>query len=341
MTASSSQNERALYDLQPRSYGRRWVVGLASLTALAVLGLGLKVHSGGAPGGDAWAGNLHAAAVTVDDHDGDGLKNTVEEVLGSSPYAVDSDSDGYSDMEEFARHSDPTDASSIPLPSSLDIAMLVSGEQDGLHVQIATYYTDGQLANKLYQTGVLAVGEVRFVPELLEQTGVTLSRGTTAVAGTDVIVLDFPFNESTIHFLGDISIFVTLTLDGSPTVDAAAGIDLISSDNIVLLLKPGPNDRWAAYQSQQAGGGGGTSGPTAGSVYLPIPTGGGEVPSTWTPGEICYQATMEVGSENGIVFHEVIGADCLAGFDAHCFTDCDGSVGEVFQTFDPLGLVGG
>jgi hypothetical protein len=342
MTAPSPQIDGAFHGPRNLARQRGPLLLAGALGVLGVFGWGLAVEMGAAPGESEFLGVLHAGPPTAYDYDGDGLTNEAEEVLGSSLYHVDTDADGFSDMEEFARHSDPADPASIPLPSSLDIAMSASGELDGLHLQIATFYTDGQFANKHYQIGVALDGRVRFLPELLQQPGVSLHRGEVAGSTDGVIVLDIPFPESVVHALGQISVFVALTVGGSPTIDAAAGIDLVSSDNIVLILQPGPSDRWNAYQSQQAGGGGsGGSGAISGSVYRPLPTGGGEVPNTWTPGEICYQATMEVGSENGVIFHEVIGADCISGWDAHCKTDCASSVGDVFQTFDALGLVGG
>lgn len=287
------------------------------------------------------AGVLHAGTGSADDLDGDGLPNSVEAVLETNEYYPDSDLDGYEDMEEYARGSDPTDADSVPLPGSLGLAMSATGEQDGLHLQIFTYSTHGGIQDYLYQVGILAAGELRHLPNLLSQVPVTVSRGESSTAGADVLMMDFPFPESTVHMLGDISVFTTLTLGGSQAINAAAGIDLTSTDGIVLLARPGPNDRWAAYHAQQTGGSGGSSGPQGGSIYMPIPTGGGSVPNTWTPGEICYQATIQVAAENGIIFHEVTGADCITGWDAHCKTDCDNSIGDVFQTFDPLGLVGG
>jgi len=349
MTESSLQfdgDPRARLE-RPSGRGLRGV-GVLSFAVLAATSLILSPDIEGpvAPGdGSAFmglgAGVLHAGTGSADDLDGDGLPNTVEAVLETNEYYPDSDLDGYEDMEEFARGSDPMDADSVPLPGSLGLAMSATGEQDGLHLQIFTYSTHGDVQNYLYQVGLMADGEVRLLPDLLNQVQVTVSRGESAAAGADVLMMDFPFPESAVHLLGDISVFSTLTLSGSQVIDAAAGIDLTSTDGIVLLARPGPNDRWAAYHAQQTGGSGGSTGPQGGSIYMPIPTGGGSVPNTWTPGEICYQATIQVGAENGVIFHEIIGADCITGWDAHCKTDCDNSIGDVFQTFDPLGLVGG
>jgi len=48
-----------------------------------------------------------------------------------------------------------------------------------------------------------------------------------------------------------------------------------------------------------------------------------------------------IGVSNGVTLHEVVSAECLDGWDAHCRSDCSATVGSTFETFDPIGLVGG
>lgn len=312
----------------------------APLALLALVGAGVA-FTRAAPGRAPLGAALHAGTTLSVDLDLDGLTNEAEWVLGTQEGISDTDADGFSDLEEFARGSDPRSAISTPLPASLGLNMSASGEPSGLHVQIALYYTDDDLSNKQLHVGIVAGGEVRFLPALLQQPGVRMVRRAAAGVTDDVLLVDVPVAESFVQQNGDASVFAALSIDGQPGFVAAAGVDLLSRDGITLLLQR-PKQRRVARASFQGVGsqGPGNSGPSSGAIYMPITPGGGGLPSTWNPGEICYQATIEVGSIGGIVSHEVIAADCVEGWDAHCRSDCSSSVGEVFQTFDPLGLVG-
>jgi hypothetical protein len=129
-------------------------------------------------------------------------------------------------------------------------------------------------------------------------------------------------------------VFAALSNTTTATIVAAASVDLAGVDGIPTLKSVLSAARPIAH------GGGGSA--TAGAVYIPISTiGGGDIPATWSEDEICYQETIVVGVQNGIVTHEVISAECLEGWDARCRSDCGSSVGESFTTFDPLGLIGG
>lgn len=316
------------------------IVSLAAPAALlALLGAALVLPQGSSTRA-AGSGVLHAGVSSPADLDDDGLSNAAEHVLGTHEALPDSDADGFADLEEFARGSDPRTGLSTPLPADLGLNMSASGELGGLHVQVALYYTDDDLSDKQLHLGFVAGGELRFLPALLSQSGVHMTRRATS--GGDVLLLDVPIADSLVHQLGDLSVFAALSLDGQPGFVAAAGVDLYSRDGIVHLLQRPRQQSYAraSFQGVGAQQSSGNTGPSSGAIYVPIAPGGGGLPSTWNPGEICYQATIEVANTGGIVSHEVIAADCIAGWDAYCRSDCSSSVGEVFQTFDPIGLVG-
>jgi len=326
------------------------------IAALAVAGAWALSESGvmaAAPGAAA-SGVVHAGGGFVYDYDYDGLTDLVEGVLGSDPYHPDSDRDGFTDLEEFARGSHPGQAQSRPLPGSLGLSVSASGEADGPHLQVATYFTDGTLNNKNFNFGVVVDGTFRMLPDLVRQQGVRVELHDASTRRGQVLIMDIPIAEGFIHSAGQASFFATLNVDGSPVIDAADGVDLVSDHGIVHVVLPGPQARWQAFQAQQNQGGGGNGGgnggtlngssssTSTGTVYRPIPTGGGDdLPSTFTPGEICFKASVEVGNQNGVSSREVVAADCITGWDSYCSGDCAGSVGETVQTFDPLGLVGG
>ncbi len=117
----------------------------------------------------------------------------------------------------------------------------------------------------------------------------------------------------------------------------------MSIDGVVTLIKGRQHPR---FQSINGSGGGGsmssTNGPSSGTIYLPIPTGGGGgIPQTWSSGMVCYRATIKIGSQGGVQTQEVVAADCISDVDSSCPPSCGGSVGEVFDSFDPIGLIGG
>lgn len=328
----------------PRSWNLRSTA--LPLAALVVVGFGALRSTqpdwGTVTAGDLTGTTLHGGASGETDFDGDGLSNDAEATLGTSETLADTDGDGFSDLEEFARNSDPTSAESTPLPADLGLNMTANGSEDGMRLQIALYFTDGKLGNKHFQAGVVLNGEARFLPWLLQQPDVELTRKTTANGLDEVLLLTVPFEENVVHQAGELSIFSVLGVDGVPAFVAAAGIDVASHEGVLLLVHPAFDERIEnAAQQQSQNNPYASQGPSAGSIYQPIPSGGGGVPNTWNPGEICYQATIEVSFDNGVVTHEVMAADCIPGWDAHCRSDCSSSVGETFQTFDPLGLVGG
>lgn len=287
-------------------------------------------------------GVVHAGEAALPDLDQDGLSNEAEHVLGTQEGLVDTDGDGFCDLEEFARGSDPRTGASTPLPGGLSLNMSSSGEDSGLFVQVALHYRDDDLSDKHLHLGLLAGGEARFVPSLMTQVGVLTTHRQTLDGAGDVLLVDVPVPENMIHNLGDVSVFAAVAVDGQPGFVAAAGVDLYSRDGVVHLLQRPRRPRYSRASFQQSGQQqqGSAGGASSGAVYVPIAPGGGGLPSTWNPGEICYQATIQVANTGGIVSHEVIAADCIEGWDAYCRSDCSSSVGEVFQTFDPIGLVG-
>lgn len=87
-----------------------------------------------------------------DDCDGDTLTNSQEEVAGTSPLAVDTDNDGYTDLAEVTAGSDPTDAVETPdsiledsvTPNDHGMITEVKGKRNGV-VRIA--YADATQLN--------------------------------------------------------------------------------------------------------------------------------------------------------------------------------------------------
>ncbi len=311
----------------------------ASVTFAAAVALWLGLASQGGSDGEGLFGHdlsiapqpMSAARRLQLDTDGDGLSDAQEQVLGTSALFADTDGDGFTDTEELARHSDPSDIKHTPLPAATDIAMTARGENGQLHLVVATYLADGNLAGREVQVGVMLGGRAFLLASQQTSSRATSSVHPAASPNGKLVVLDVPVNPTLAHIIGNMSGFCTL-VSGSQVVGAAA-VDLLVRDGVLVLLQDPGDIRPAAVLPM-----GGTG---YGSVYNPIPPGGGgDIPVTWVPGEICYQATVVVGVANGVTTREVVGADCLDGWDASCRADCSASIGETFDTFDPLGLVG-
>jgi hypothetical protein len=81
-------------------------------------------------------------------------------------------------------------------------------------------------------------------------------------------------------------------------------------------------------------------GSATGVVYRPLASDD-QIPSTWTAGQICFQATSAVGMSGVSVVEEVNAADCMT-MDTYCSPgDCSASVGKALELPDPAALAGG
>ena len=306
-----------------RGLTRAWLpVGVAAASSLAVLVTALEPEPLAAGGG------------RVADLDADGLAAAQEAVLGTDPALADTDGDGYSDAEELARRSDPLDVTSLPGGPPTQVGMAARGEDGLLRVVVAIYLEDGLVENRAYTMGALAAGRLTpLAPAAL--AGAQVAQKDGHAPGSRVVVVDAPFSPVPVHVLGELSLFTTVSSPGGGVVEAAGAADLASSEGVLFHLVDHQDDRPLLTLGTGGTGGG------AGSVYLPIPSGGdGDIPSSWTVSEICYQATEIVGVSGAIVTYEVVAADCIPDWDAYCATSCASTVGDTFDRLDPTILVG-
>lgn len=266
------------------------------------------------------------------DSDGDGLTDAQELVLQSDPFHKDTDRDGYSDAEELARGSAGFVSNDTPLPTDLDMALSARGEEDGLHVVVAAYFTDGTIDNKQLAFGALIHDDVMVEVspgQLMHDPRMSVSPSLDGLG--QVMVIDFEMPTLAIFQLGHVSLYATMSIDGQGYVAAAAVIDFFVTPDGVLMQSSPSHGTFGALR-----GGGGNG------FYQPIPPGGGDLPIGWVPGRICQQTTEPVGYAGGIVTTRVTEAKCVDGWDSHCNAgECKGSVGDEYTTIDPLGLVGG
>lgn len=276
---------------------------------------------------------LHASSGVGNDPDADGLVNAQEDVEGTRPNRADTDGDGYTDAEEIARHSEPLSSGITPLPASTDLGLTARGEDGQIHAVVAVYVQDGIVGDKIVDIGVYAGGRLLFMPPAYVGAVATTSVADVSHGRGKVMVLELPLSPQIVHSAGIVSIVATVQDSISGVVRAADAITLVSSGGVIFqrVEREGVRPFFAIQ--------GGAYG--VGSVYRPIPPGGDpEIPSAWTPGQICSQTTQVVGTSGPVVIHEVVAADCVDGWDAYCREDCQATVGSTFETIDPSVFVG-
>jgi len=280
-------------------------------------------------------GQISAGPIAHTDSDGDGLCDAQEQVLNTHGNSVDTDGDGYSDAEELARHSSPLRAISTPMPSTIDLALSARGDSSRLVIVFAAYLGTRQHSDVQFSMGALLGGRVSNIPPWYFMREAWMATSPGFEPGTSNLVVEMSFPPHVVHVLGDVSFFGVIEDANTGAALAADVVDIGSTNGVIFMRAASAMQR----SFQQVGGGGS---PLAGSVYLPIPPGGdGDIPMSWTPGQVCYQKTQIVGAGGGVVTHEVVEAECRDGWDAYCKTDCSGSVGSTYDTMDPSVLVGG
>ncbi|MCA8981365.1 MAG: hypothetical protein H6831_12255 [Planctomycetes bacterium] len=281
-------------------------------------------------------GAIAAADGPIDptDTDGDGLSDDFEWVLRSSPVLADTDGDGYSDLEEFARGSSVFWAASVPLPGEFSTRMTARQGDGYVHVLMATYTLDGNFTDFVQSLGLLNANDdlVLFPPAYVAAHG-TMST-VTAADGSAVRLFELPIRDNLVHGAGGMTVFGTVARASTGTVIAADVVDLQSDAAHIFLrtqIKNRPSQRADLATS---------AGSQGGSVYVPLPLPG-QIPSTWSIGQICKQVTTVVGVADGVVTREVVSSGCVEAFDSYCKSDCTMAVGTVEKSVDPLSLIGG
>jgi hypothetical protein len=289
---------------------------------------------------------LLAESSSVADSDGDGLVDDQEHILGTSKYRSDSDLDGYSDLEEFARGSSPIFAQSVPDSGRMHMGMSCRGGDGMLHAVIALYFADGELREKDLEVGVLTHRRMFYITESMMLEHARLSLFPGKLAGSQIAVIDIPFPARYVNLWHDVTVFATAWERRSGIVQAAASIHLMLIGGTPVLVMPNPMS--LVLGSTINGGGSGvggvgtsTGGVNAGTIYVPLSTGGGADQTTWIAGEVCVQQTQSVSVNGSIVTQEVTSSECQEGWDGYCPPSCSSSVGSTFTTVDPMALIGG
>jgi len=306
-------------------------IGLrASLISLAiVIGLDARAQSqGGHP-----------------DVDGDGLVFAQEHILGTSPISSDSDHDGYSDLEEIARHTSPTNINSRPDPAKrLGVGMAAHAQSDGVHVLVSVFMSDMNLRAKQLEIGLYGHNQMLPLSNTFLAQHATLSYHAASLASGCVALIDIVLDPAMVQAAGHLTVWARAGIVGSGAPTAAATVHLLSISGVIVwampVQRPGASETkdgadlvYMPLIPAPSGGGSGGNGSGSG--------GGGGAPGTWEPGQICFQHSTTVGADGASTVNEVVSAACVAGWDGFCPPSCTSSVGSTFRTVDPLVLIGG
>lgn len=271
----------------------------------------------------------HAQSVGVfePDADGDGLADLLETFYKMAPNAIDTDADGYSDTEEFARNSNPKEPNFLPPgpPMNLGVGAHLLG--DHLHFVVALYSRDGIQPDDSFTMSLLLNGKFVTIPsEILSKTA-SYEEFSTHEPGEYLAVLDWPIDARMVHKAGSVAVLATLARNG----------DFVAADAVNLQAYSGViSQQLTVSRSSQ------TTIATTGPSVVNLPLNGQGIPDTWVTGSICNQGLSPVGQSGPVVTMEVDSADCEDGWDGYCSpAACAATVGSTIDTIDPGVLIGG
>lgn len=277
--------------------------------------------------------SLAAKQLVGPDSDKDGIPDRQERVIGTSPSKYDTDGDGYSDGEELALHTSPTDSLSTPSGTGLSVGMSARGERGKLKLFVIVYDPDGDFDDDVIRFGGLVFGNLLHVPIQEFQSSEILV--TPTQHGGTLFSMDIRVFKKPLYFAGAITYFAVVGEAGQGTYTSAAKVDLVMQHRIPVL-------RHVLKEPGQPAPGAPMSSTPGASASVPIPPSGDEgIPPDWTPEQICYQETEIVGVRGAVVFHQVISAECVDGWDSYCAPDCSETAGSQYPTVDPGVLIGG
>lgn len=282
-----------------------------------------------------------SAILPFHDVDQDGVADSLELLLGLNSQLPDSDNDGFSDAEEFARHSSPIKASSTPNPlespsDKLAVGLWADEPVKGyIRLHQFVYLPQGIQPN-------LTATLVRLLPDSSFDYSVSSTVSLTSLTalvpastlGSKVGVLTQLLPAAWMPQL-----LTTSYLSLASIVDNnGTGLGVAAN---VRLLHAVPDTAGVPYYFQRV-----TTAPV--SELAPMQSGGSVFhplspvpPSSWEEGKICAQNVVLVGYAGGAAVQEVVSASCEDGWDGYCDPSCPASVGTTITTIDPAVLVGG
>lgn len=272
------------------------------------------------------------------DTDAEGLADSVELQLGSSPYVPDSDSDGATDLVEAIYGTSPTNPLSRPTPAMLSKARAsVFGFIEGgdFHLVVAISVPDGNISS------ITSAGSLLFAPQIagysgpqvvdlnpLVLTGMLQSQTASIGASARVFSSDSWFPKDVLNaFTGDdgyvqFSIAFAATVSGTAVgavsyYTTTANFDASLASVASLQLNPQ------------------TPGTGAFKPLQPV-----SLPPTWVSDSACYVESAMVGLEYGaIVVLEGVSAECVPQEGTSCNPiACQELVGRIFRMVDPCSL---
>ncbi len=262
------------------------------------------------------------------DFDSDGLADSMEMILGTSLDSDDTDGDGYDDIEEIARASDPLDPKSVPNTNPLSVGIYAYAEAGYFNLHAAVYVRDGDFDQLDFELGVVLKDKKFPVSQAVYSSSTRIFFYQGVRRGQDrLVILEMPIPDDVVTKVGSFGLY-SLVRDrdeGSAPREPAIAVTAFTEINgFPMEVIPAP-------RVLNKGGG---------IVYRPL-TGEGAVPSSSSTGQICWQGISAVGTSGASILFEVDSASC-EDFDSFCGgSECSASVGKVIGLPDPGTLLGG
>lgn len=257
----------------------------------------------------------------------DGLSDLHELVFGTQPDSSDPDGDGYSDLEEYARGSDPNDTASIPTSAEYAMSLGACQTDDQVRMLAAIYTDQSKIGLLRFELGVVYQGQ--FLRIHLRSLSPQAFRVRPSDPSDRLTVVEIPIPAALVRRVGQVNM-VSILRDTSPGASepAVCILPLVNFSGITMSVEQTPATLTV------------TGGRPAGIVYRPL-AGGAQLPSTWNSGEICFQRTSAVGMNGASVVFEIEGAGCVP-MDTYCSPgNCGAGVGRSIELPDPAAVAGG
>ncbi|MEZ5979901.1 MAG: thrombospondin type 3 repeat-containing protein [Planctomycetota bacterium] len=312
----------------------RWLAGASTfaIAGSAVVAVGVAVMSHEV----ATAPEVHAVGFEIGpDTDLDGLSDVFEDVLSTNAAAIDSDGDGFTDLEEIARQSDPRNELSIPVTSGKSIgqAAFVEGAQMRVLTLVYVPWAAVDWSKFDLHMGLQTpVGTIELGPEVYAPLS-TLKFYPGSKPGSLVARLESTVPASIFEGIGSFALYATLAELPSTKPAYAAATNFVEVAGVFAAIERTDAAVLAPRALTPSSG----SGPML-SIWPLVPPE--DVPSAFIVGQICIQTTTEVGYVGATLEVLVDSSDCKSA-DSYCSPTCPFEIGTTKQIVDALALIGG